>query len=813
MESLVHAMLSNALAATVLALSVAILGRACRRPALIHGLWLVVMLKLVTPPVVPVSLPIGLESLPSAWSNSHAGEVPGESITLAAATQQDSAGATESDACDADVPWTETEDNSGADSSDGAMQLNPENQPARQARGMIVALRLPAGWRWEHLVLALVLSGAVAWWLIAFVRIIRFNRLMNEIDPAPEEWQTLTAELAGRLGLGEAPRLYLVPGRVPPMLWAIGSRPRLLVPSELWPATSIDQRTSLLLHELAHLKRRDHWVRWLELIVGGLYWWHPAVWWGRRLLREAEEQCCDAWVVWAMPKGAKTYATALLAALEFVSGARPAPAASSATSGNGHVSCLKRRLKMIVRAQTPKGLSWVGRLAVMAAAAFLLPLAPSWGQKSDADEPTAELNSAATYYEYNVPSAEIVQAADQSSKLSEAERERLIREEFVRDPDIVALGEEIAREAEQRDHAKAIGQQPNDPARRAADLIYKKLMAQYESAWKSKSKALRARYSQDDAKKDEPTREDKGRETAERFEEHVKDLIDKLMKELGPVGEELCNILEKSVDDLHETLKKEGIAPDDLRKALEKSHNEMRKSLEKGGSVNKELRETVEKSRRDLQEEWERARNDLRMAMRDRVQPRRQQERVDEAKKDADQADSAKKEAEEIEKERAELEKVRSEVRALEQQLRQATRRLGEMQRRTMQRRGPGGRRGDVPSGRVAPGRAPADQPSQPQAGPRPPRSPGAPAAPASPRRVEPPVGRQPVAPRRPQVERERPSTEQQEYDKRLRNLDDKLEELLKEVKKLKEAKKPQESQNAAPRRARSAGPGTPVAF
>ena len=293
--------------------------------------------------------------------------------------------------------------------------------------------------------LALVLSGAVAWWVLAALRIIRFNRLMNEIDPAPEEWQTRTAELAGRLGLGKAPCLYLVPGRVPPMLWAIGSRPRLLVPSELWPATSLDQRTSLLLHELAHLKRRDHWVRWLELIVGGLYWWHPAVWWGRRLLREAEEQCCDAWVVWAMPKGAKTYATALLAALEFVSGARTAPAASSATSGNGHVSCLKRRLKMIVRAQTPKGLSWAGRLAVVAAAVFLLPLAPSWGQKSDADGPAAEVNSVTDFYEYNVPTAEAVQTADRSSKLSEEQRERRIREEFVRDPEIVALGEEIAK--------------------------------------------------------------------------------------------------------------------------------------------------------------------------------------------------------------------------------------------------------------------------------------------------------------------------------------------------------------------------------
>src|SRR5262249_40891211 len=141
--------------------------------------------------------------------------------------------------------------------------------------------------------------------------------------------------------------------------------------------------------------------------------------------------------------------------------------------------------------------------------------------------------------------------------------------------------------------------------------------------------------SQDDARKDEPSREDKGRATAERFEEHVKDLIDKLAKELGPVGEELRKVLEKSIDDIHETLKKEGVAPDELLKSLEKSHHDMKKSFEKGGSVNKELRGAMEKSRREWQEEWERARKDLRMAMRDRAQPRRSQERADEAKKGA----------------------------------------------------------------------------------------------------------------------------------------------------------------------------------
>ena len=64
MESLVHAMLSNAVAAAVLAVLVTIIGRDCRRPALIHGLWLIVMLKLVTPPRRADSLPAGLNFAP-----------------------------------------------------------------------------------------------------------------------------------------------------------------------------------------------------------------------------------------------------------------------------------------------------------------------------------------------------------------------------------------------------------------------------------------------------------------------------------------------------------------------------------------------------------------------------------------------------------------------------------------------------------------------------------------------------------------------------------------------------------------------------
>src|SRR5205085_2360482 len=81
-------------------------------------------------------------------------------------------------------------------------------------------------------------------------------------------------------------------------------RPRVLLPAALWARLSEAQRDALLLHELAHLRRGDHWVRRLELAVLGLYWWLPTVWWARREIQRAEEECCDAWVVWASPRSA-----------------------------------------------------------------------------------------------------------------------------------------------------------------------------------------------------------------------------------------------------------------------------------------------------------------------------------------------------------------------------------------------------------------------------------------------------------------------------------------------------------------------------
>src|SRR5690242_18040567 len=71
MSTLLLSGLSNAVLAALLALAVAALGRLCRRPALVHSLWLLVLLKLVTPPLLPLPVPDWLSvpaPEPVAWA-------------------------------------------------------------------------------------------------------------------------------------------------------------------------------------------------------------------------------------------------------------------------------------------------------------------------------------------------------------------------------------------------------------------------------------------------------------------------------------------------------------------------------------------------------------------------------------------------------------------------------------------------------------------------------------------------------------------------------------------------------------------------
>ena len=133
------------------------------------------------------------------------------------------------------------------------------------------------------------------------------------------------------------------------MLWCLG-RPKLLLPCHLIKSLEASRWRGILAHELAHLRRGDHWVGRLELAAGLVWWWNPLYWLARRRLDAEAELACDAWVVWALPDDRLTYAEVLFQICsEFSLAGSPAPALGVAGSGR----FFERRLTMILRDRRP----------------------------------------------------------------------------------------------------------------------------------------------------------------------------------------------------------------------------------------------------------------------------------------------------------------------------------------------------------------------------------------------------------------------------------------------------------------------------
>jgi uncharacterized delta-60 repeat protein len=358
METLFVAALSNAALVAILAPLVLLVDRLGRRPALSHALWALLLLKLVTPPLFRLSLPeaeravvpdpvrMATEAPPEPTS-----PISPALVAVAATARQ---------ASDAPQPGPEQVRTVPAESSVDVESL-----------GRLVPAAGPpvlvwAGWAWLGVSLLGLVRFAVA--------LARTGRGLRTAPAAPDDLTRRVAALAGRLGLRRAPVAHLVAGVMSPALWGLGRRARLLIPRDLWDRLDEAQRDALIVHELAHYRRGDHWVRLLELSALGLYWWFPVAWWARRALREAEEHCCDAWVVWALPEARRAYAAALLDTLDFLAEGRPG--IPLLASGLGGVASIKQRLALIMRGRTARTLSWAAGAGLGAMALVVLPMAP-----------------------------------------------------------------------------------------------------------------------------------------------------------------------------------------------------------------------------------------------------------------------------------------------------------------------------------------------------------------------------------------------------------------------------------------------------
>ncbi len=407
-ESLSWWMASNAVMATALALIAWLVTQRTSRPALIYACWALVLIKLVTPPVwsIPVDWPMlaDAEQRPAAAvpAVSPGGDRSPDAVhspdsPAASDTARSSVGGTdiwllvplELNGPDADMPASFDPDGilegSGSDSHEAA-GAGERRGGAAASIGPVAASAARAGMPSSRVLLTYLLvvwfAGVLLLALMLLLRSTRFARLLQAARPAPEPLRREVVAVSRRVGLRRAPDIRIVPARISPMIWFWGWRPVLVLPERLLSAIDSDQRTTLIAHELAHVRRKDHWMRMLELAATTIYWWHPVAWWARTQLRQAEEARCDAWVVQQFPELKRAYLEAILNVIDFLAGAFPRMPALASGFGRAAIP-LQRRLEMMIRRDTGQPLSWLGRLVIAALAVGILP----WAAGA-ADEPS-----------------------------------------------------------------------------------------------------------------------------------------------------------------------------------------------------------------------------------------------------------------------------------------------------------------------------------------------------------------------------------------------------------------------------------------
>lgn len=343
MERILNPLGWNLLFATTLALSAWLLGSIPalrRRPTFLYALWLLVLAKLIVPPFIGLPL---LAPLPVPTVERHF--IPPPTIVAIPIEQPPAAIAVP--AAPPSYHWTDY-------------------------------FYEPRFWLFT-LTLASLLITAILW-CKTFLQTRRWGKLLHTTLPTPIRLQNLARTAASSLRIQRIPEIRLVDAQLTPFLWTSPGRITraknisIVLPRELTEKLTDDQLLCILMHELGHYARRDHWAHAFAGFVTSLFWWNPVSWWAWRELRALQEICCDTLVLKFSPDSRRLYAETLYSVLESLQTRKSAQPALSCSFGDSRH--LRRRFSMLADTRLQPRLSPFALLFLLALTT-LLPCLPT----------------------------------------------------------------------------------------------------------------------------------------------------------------------------------------------------------------------------------------------------------------------------------------------------------------------------------------------------------------------------------------------------------------------------------------------------
>ncbi len=164
---------------------------------------------------------------------------------------------------------------------------------------------------WQGCVFLAWLAAVLIMTALLIQRAFFVRRLIAESGKASDAIMNTLERAREQMGIGKAIALRLSPAAASPAVCGL-LRPTILIPRGL--PDEIDPRhlKSILLHELAHIKRADLWVNSIQAIVQIIYIYNPLLWVANAVIRKVREQAVDEMVLVAMGDQAEEYPRTLV---------------------------------------------------------------------------------------------------------------------------------------------------------------------------------------------------------------------------------------------------------------------------------------------------------------------------------------------------------------------------------------------------------------------------------------------------------------------------------------------------------------------